>query len=255
MKKIAVVGLDGSGKSSVLENLLRNGLSAEVVRPVTYRSNVKTEHAPIGRRLATQVDRLALLGDRYESRFLAGMVYFLIWGGGHKFYEQFYVQKHKPDVLLAERDAIIDGSVYATFYFPWTARLTPVQRVGLTQRFSREMPPDVVLYLDVHAEVAMKRIEESVERKRWDGRKLKPRLHETTSTLRSLRAVYHQTLDVLAGRGSDIQVVNTTPLTLDEVTVSAAVLLDPYLHPLNGHADASPLHDSAHGSPKILVLK
>ncbi len=267
MKKISIVGLDGSGKSSALEIIVRQHLKQQDVQAEVWNlpkyepAAWEIDHMPIGRRLAGLVDGAMLLGDRLNSRMLAGFFYFAIIGLCYGPYQQFLIRKHnKPELILAERDPVIDGAVYSTYYLPFAHRLAPSQRVTLITDVLRHRLPQTIIYLNIRPEVSMARILKSVDDKSWNGRKLKPHLHENLATLTELHCAYSQVLDVAAARGARVIEVDSTSSPPEQVASQIYSIILPSIMHLSGSTSGNALPDcgqeaSLSHPARVLVLR
>lgn len=219
-----MVGLDGSGKSSALELMVKqhaneaNGVSIGVLNlpkytPVQWRM----EHIPIGRRIAGLIDGATLLGDRANSKLLAGMVYAFFMGLCYNPFQEVLSRWHNPSILLRKRDPSIDGPVYGSWYLPFMDRLSNGERLFLVTEVLHIKLPQKVIYFDVEPQIAYDRIMAEFHQKSWTGRKRKPHLHETPETLQKLRQEYHQVLTIAAAKGVEVVTINTTKASLSEV--------------------------------------
>ena len=263
MEKISVVGLDGSGKSSALEILVKQHLKGKEVRVVDpsaalYASEVwKTGHVPIGRRVAAFVDRTTLLGDKLDSRLFQGAIYGAIMGvGSHPFY-WLMAAKYHPDLLIRERDVAIDGAVYSQFYFPFAARvLTASQRLWLITEVLQHSLPRKVIYLDVEPEVALDRILKSLEEKAWTGRKNMPHPHENLDGLRLLRGAYHDVLEAAEDRGIEVVRLDATSSAPEQVASAIYSHILPHAYSNDkGNGTVHSLNGNGNSPKKILVVK
>lgn len=238
MKKISVVGLDGSGKSTSLDILVKQHIqSATVLDPSATLYDFEAWqvcHVPLGRRIAAFVDRKTLSGEKVNSRLLQGLIYASIMGLGSHPFQWWLAMKYKPEVIVKERDTPIDGAVYTPFYFPASGRLTAEQRVWLISHVLRHKLPEQVVYIDVEPEVALARIHRSLEEKAWTKRKKKPHLHETLDGLTFLRRNYYEVLEAAAAAGTGVTIVNTTHLGPEAAAHDIYRQILPYLKATNG---------------------
>ncbi len=247
-RKIAVVGIDGCGKSTVIRRFLELSPlekgEALVMNCPLYHD---TPNSPL-RDLSRRMDAFSQAADRLGSFELKAAALYLqmtLYGC----VESFFLETYRPRFLLSERHALVDSLAYGPFYGKmvqkeitaeeWEAplrrelekfsegTLEAIQswhrqenrRGGRTGNFwdipsdvrdifgqqvertiellgerYRTSLPDVVLLLDLPAEVARER----VGRREGATREL----HETTSMLDALRKSYHH---VVPGLGSRVE--------------------------------------------------
>lgn len=246
VRKVAVVGIDGCGKSTVIRRFLElSPLEKEEAFVMNCPLYHNTPNGPLGR-LSQQMDAFSQTADRLGSFELKAAALYLqmtLYGP----VESFFLDTYQPRFLLSERHALVDSLAYGPFYgkmvqkeitqaewegplhreleqfaegtfeaiqfwhrqenrrggrnipfwnIPEDVRQIFEQPFGKTidllgQRY-RTTLPDVVLLLDVPAEVAQKRVglREGTTKE----------LHETSSMLDALRKSYHKVASGLEKR-------------------------------------------------------
>jgi len=249
--RIAVVGIDGSGKSSVIRCFgeLSPAPPGEVV-VMTCPTYHETPNAPMAT-LSRQLDALSKTGDALGSFELKATAMFLqmtLYGP----IERFFLETYQPEYLLSEHNALIDCLGYGAFYVQMVRNPIDRQKIEspLRQRMDAFMPhsfdeilqwhelesrrigervsfwnlaphasdllqrprssviqelgrrfrttlPEIVLLLDVPADVAMARL-----RARGDSG---GELHEQSGFLELLRRSYHEVVDYLQREHPEIQ--------------------------------------------------
>lgn len=212
MKRIAVVGIDGCGKSTVVGRFLElHPGSAAMTCPQYHR----TPDAPLAR-LSERLDDLSRAADAERDFDLKATALFLqmtLYGT----VEKFLIDTFRPPFLLSERHALVDSLAYGPFYVQtvkrnpdrakfdawpdvlrWQALRseTPAWELALHAREIFRRPfretvealgreygtrlPDVLIFLDVDAKTAMERLAKRPEAE----------LHETEAVLDQLRGCY-----------------------------------------------------------------
>lgn len=114
-KKIAVVGIDGCGKSTVIRRFqelspLKKG-EARVMHCPLYHT---TPNSPLSE-LSAQMDTFSQAADRLGSFELKAAALYLqmtLYGP----VESFFLETFHPQFLLSERHALVDSLAYGPFY-------------------------------------------------------------------------------------------------------------------------------------------
>ncbi len=105
MKKIAIVGIDGCGKSTIAQRCRREGVA--VMTCPAYHETPRTPHAELSRAL----DALSRLADRVRSFELKAAAMYLqmtLYGDVERSFD--------APVLVSEHHAIVDSLAYAPLY-------------------------------------------------------------------------------------------------------------------------------------------
>ena len=114
MFKITIVGLDNSGKTSVVRNLKQiEGLGK------IHLTNYHSAQSETAKRLGRLSEKLAKFGEERDLRYLTGLAYLT-------YLVPYFLEEkaHKnSDVLVSDRCPILDTLVYYKFYAPF-----PLQR-------------------------------------------------------------------------------------------------------------------------------
>jgi len=112
-RRVAVVGIDGSGKSSVVRRFLQLCRSPSVAA-MSCPAYHETPDAPLSA-LSRQLDALSRTSDELGSFELKAAALYLqmtLFGA----VERFFVDTYRPQWLLCERHALIDTLTYSPFY-------------------------------------------------------------------------------------------------------------------------------------------
>lgn len=132
------------------------------------------------------------------------------------------IRKIHPDIVLGERDHLIDPAVYAIFYSPKMGKKDMASRISYIRRVSGMDFRDVVFFLTVSPEEAVGRIERRIAQNRYDPKRPKReklrQMHEHSIHLARLQSEYSTAFRVIKGL-HPIQVFefDTTNQTKDQV--------------------------------------
>ncbi len=114
-RRIAVVGIDGSGKSTVIRRLLELSPPSDgevsVMNCPLYH---ETPNAPFAG-LSRELDALSRASDELGSFELKAVSLFLqmtLYGP----VERFFLETFRPRILVSERHAVVDSMAYGPFY-------------------------------------------------------------------------------------------------------------------------------------------
>jgi|Deesub1362B_J571_1020462.scaffolds.fasta_scaffold04426_1 thymidylate kinase len=213
MLRVNVTGIDGCGKSSAIKaanDYLKNQQIAVKVRyiPVDYFDSYFFSFPE------QKLERIWLWGDRHKIKFISAIAFslstllcnFSFWL--HKF-----SWRKKFEVLITERDSVVDALVYFDFYFGWIKKILPLSyQTQIRLKKLLEGLPDILIYLEVDPQTALSRIEKRLE----EGEKKKTRhLHEDQPTLLKLLDFYDQILPLAKKEKKEMEIVKlntqTTP--------------------------------------------
>ena len=116
-QRIAIIGIDGTGKSSLVEGLrVRLQASGRQVRACRALQLYTDRDLPLGH-LSESLDSLSTLGDELNLPALKGVALFLgmsLYGPAERFITTYLA----PEWLISERHPLIDAITYARFYAP-----------------------------------------------------------------------------------------------------------------------------------------
>ncbi len=184
--RIAVVGMDGSGKSTVVGSMIKRfqgkyrfELLKALPRPTrTYAITNWVER---------KLDQLALKGDELSQKHLLivsqaiqNAIYPFLRIGAEK----------KKDIIIYERHPLIDYETYGPYYGGKAAT-----KMG---KFLSAAPhPDIIIHLDVSPEKAYRQV---LSRIGAGHRKKVPHLHESLGELRKVRARFDKAISKLVSQ-------------------------------------------------------
>ncbi len=147
MYKVSVVGIDNSGKTSVVRSLDQvEGIST--IHVTAYQNN-GSRFARVSGRI---VNELAQFGETHNLKSVTGLAYFL------HLVPYYFEERAKSSlqVLVSDRDPIVDTLCYSAFYLPdgFSKIVRHPLKFLLEHSFSY---PDSFCYLEVSPEVSAKR--------------------------------------------------------------------------------------------------
>lgn len=195
MYKVAVVGIDNSGKTSVVNSL--GGIEGvNTIHLTTCNGN----GSKIARFSGSVVSNFARFGESRELRCFTGFSYFM-----HLF-PYFFEERAKSSssVLVSDRDPLIDTLCYSSCYLPrdFSRTLRPALKSLLEQYFSY---PSSVFYLDTSPDVSVNRNNKPVQ------------LHDKVNLLSRLSELFHEEIFLVEKRGIPVHRIDTDAKPLEEV--------------------------------------
>ena len=227
--RMAITGPDGSGKSTTTRLVaLRLGEDFRLVQPGPSRP----VYAVVNRRiqypfhgLIQLIHRLHAVADRTRMRLLVGAVNALNVLVCARVIEPSLVQGFAPDLVLSARDFRVDPCVYSSVYLPSFARLSLRTRLEYMGRMTGVPFNDVVFFLTVPPEEAIRRIDVRIaaersnpssiaETRSWRWR----HIHEDPQTLAFLQGEFFRAFDVLQGQWPvHVYEIDTSDLSQSQV--------------------------------------
>lgn len=192
--RIAVVGMDGSGKSTVVDSMaerFRGKYRFELLKTLPRPARTYATTNWVERKL----DRLALKGDELGQKHLVivsqaiqNAIYPFLRIGAEK----------KKDIIVYERHPRIDYEAYGPYYGGKAAT-----KAG---KFLSAAPyPDIIIHLDASPEKAYKRVLSRI----GDGhRKKVPHMHENLEGLKKVRARFGKAISELVSQNPKTRVIH-----------------------------------------------
>lgn len=196
MLKIAIIGIDNSGKTSVVK-LLEGIAGIETIYVTTHKHN----RASTANKIGKHFNKWARFGERRGSKTFTGLAYLL-----HLLpYFIDLKSKKKIDILVSDRDPIIDSLCYAHFYLSDKVykAIKGTLKWFLEKMFSY---PDVVYYLDVSPENSASRYSKLTQ------------LHEKIEVLTRIKSLYNEEFALLEQKGIPVKRIDTNKKSLVEVS-------------------------------------
>lgn len=236
--KVAVTGVDGVGKSTAtwhaLEALAKEN-QLKIVKPNPPAELI----TPAGRinqyiGLYRLVDRLHGLADRRRSRTSILIVNSLRVALQGRIVEPGLVRRHRPDLIVTTRDLITDSAVYQVFYTP-RQLLRPIpERIARAKRVSGTAYRDLILFLTVDPQEAMRRIEKRIEEEKAKAPEITRahwlHMHENQKAILLLQAEYYQVIPYVRRQNpTRIIEVDTLEYSREEVSNIIAQEVRAYL--------------------------
>lgn len=196
MKKISIVGIDNTGKTSIVKSLE----NIEEIRTIhlTAYQDYKSRIAKISGGFSNS---LIQFGEKNNSKLITGFAYFL-----HLF-PYFFEEKLKTNssLLISDRDPIIDTLCYSEFYLSENLSkiIKPVLKPALESLFYH---PSSFIYLNISPEVSAKRNNKPLQ------------LHDQIESLTHLKNLFDEEMFFMKKNGTPVIQINTDDKSLEEVT-------------------------------------
>ncbi|MBI2631721.1 deoxynucleoside kinase [Candidatus Pacearchaeota archaeon] len=196
MYKISIVGLDNTGKSSVV-NALEKIEGIDTIRLSYHGDNV----SGMSRFFARYVNRLVLFGEINNLKYFTGAAYFTY------LFPYFFEQKVKKlsRVLISDRDPIIDTLCYFDFYLNSGLQMHAKKplKFFLENLFSY---PNSFIYFDITPEISNQR-----------NNKFK-QLHDGLIYLSRLKDLFDESMFNVEKKGIPVIRINVNSKSLEEIT-------------------------------------
>lgn len=196
MYKVSVVGIDNSGKTSVVRSLENiDGIGTIY----TFGEYVGSE-SRLARFFGSLVDRLTQFGQVNEHKTISGFAWV-----GH-FIPYYFAERangHK-DIVARDRDPVVDALCYSESYLLQGISRILRRPLKLTLKTFFGYP-NLLIYLETSPEVAVQR---SVKKKQ---------LHEDLDNLTRVRGLYDQEIFILEKEGINVVRIGTDTKSLEEV--------------------------------------
>jgi len=114
-KKVALVGIDGAGKSTIMRRFLELApIPKEKVSALTCPQYHDTKNIPLSD-LSGAMDAFSRAADglgSFELKAAAMVLQMTLFGP----IEDFILENYRPEILISERHPIVDSLAYAPFY-------------------------------------------------------------------------------------------------------------------------------------------
>ena len=195
MYKVSVVGIDNSGKTSVVRSIDQvEGVST--IHVTAYQNN----GSRIARVSGRIVNEFAQFGEANNLRSITGLAYLL-----HLFPYYFEERTNRSSkVLVSDRDPIVDTLCYSDFYVPYgfSRIVRPSLKFLLEHSFSY---PNSFFYLDVSPEVSAQRNNKPLQ------------LHNNIKHLNRLKELFEEEMLSAERQGISIVRIKTDSKPLEEV--------------------------------------
>lgn len=195
MHKLSVVGIDNSGKTSVVKSL--NGITGI---STIYLTNYQNNSSRIARISGGVVNKFAQFSSSHNLKSAAGLAYFL-----HLF--PYYIEertKSSSKVLVSDRDPIIDTLCYSEVYTPngFSRTMKSSLRFMLEHSFNY---PNSFCYLEALPETSARRNNKPSQ------------LHDEIEHLSRLKELFEEEMFLAEKKGKKVFRINTEVKTIREV--------------------------------------
>lgn len=203
--EVAVIGIDGSGKSSnILQSAGYLGEDYSVVvlgwKSIAYIEEGRICHLSSQRaeKCPSYLERLSFLSTRIRTTW-------------YRLRKASLVKGLDPAFCIEDRDVLLDPSILAISYLPMIRKMSVSVRVRFMRAMTGGRLSDVYVYLDINPLTAYERV---CLRHRQEGKKLSA--HENLQHLSHLRSEYESGLAFLEESRIPFIRVNTGERTVEE---------------------------------------
>jgi thymidylate kinase len=194
MYKVSIVGIDNTGKTSIVSSLA--GMDGIDTIHLTAYQNHGSRIARVSGRAA---NGLAVFGERNQLKHLTGFAYLL-----HLFPYYFEERNKTSSILVSDRDPIIDTLCYSDFYLPdvFSGIARSPLKLVLEHVFNY---PSSFLYLEASPEVSARR-------------NTKPgQLHDEITSLNRLKQLFDEEIFRVEREGTPVFRIDTDIKPLEEI--------------------------------------
>ena len=194
MHKISIVGLDNTGKTSVVEYCgLEEGVDTlSLTTPLKHRSFFAKE-------IYSNAYWLAQKGEIHKLKYISGAAYL-----AHLIPYAIEEQRCQNQFIVSDRDPILDSLCYAFCYLPkpLASQIRTPLNMALEALFAY---PTTYIHLEISPETSISRNRKTFQH------------HDSLSTLKKLHEVYENELQRIEDEGIGVLRINTEEHSLDEV--------------------------------------
>lgn len=195
MYKVSVIGIDNTGKTSVVESL---GKIADVN---TVHLTAHRDHGSgIAKVSGRTVNKITEFGEIHNLKYLTGFGYLL-----HLFPYYFEERaKSSSQLLVSDRDPIVDSLCYCDLYIPdnFSKIVKPSLKSMLERSFNY---PSAFCYLEASPEVSARRNDKPAQ------------LHDKVELLSRLRELFDQEMFRVGNDGIRVVKIDTDAKSLEQV--------------------------------------
>jgi thymidylate kinase len=219
-QRILFAGIDGSGKSSSLDQLISIfQKDYKIIKVVNSDGSliVSGERQLVFKRFYGFVEWVRPFSKKYHfySFFLA-LKYL------YKFVVVKYVERFgKCDLMMFEIDFLLHPAVYVTYHFPWTAKISSKRRMRIFSRLYGSKDKSTILHLDIEPDEAVRRIHDRGE---------EVQVHENQRDLTKLRAEFDRVIAAGRSDGFYIHTISARQSQAEVVAEAERVLRQRLLH-------------------------
>jgi len=219
--RVLFAGIDGSGKSSCLEAIIKrldseySILKISNYDPCFYYRGEKTPAFKFN--LNSILDYMRPVSVKYKFFGI-----FLLINFTYKYVLSKYLELFKKsNLIIYETDLLLHPAVYITYHFQMSKILNSRLRFKILSLLFGSKKKSMVFYLDTNPRIAMKRI---LKR----GSVIDS--HENIEDLEKLRMEFDKVLKVALDRGYKIYRIDTNQRNLDGVADEVQLIIERKLH-------------------------
>jgi len=216
----AIVGVDGAGKTTVFRKVVEELRDSEDIYNVSEPTYMISPGSRVKKRLSSNPVAYHAKGHPWIHTINSLLT--MIRG---RVIEPRKINDNSPDILMYDRDKFqIDPAVYAMFYRPRLEKKTMLARLESLHRLNGRPYPDMVFFLTIDPEIAIRRIEQRIQEEKEQlgikrGHRYWRQKHEELDHLTRLQNQFRVALETLQELCPvDVYEIETDELSPEEVS-------------------------------------
>lgn len=217
---ITILGIDGSGKTTLAESAARI-LSRDYSVVTLGREAHLWKHGLSTRIFAEEDESIKSMSDINPVRRAYRRIAKTFWWPRRL---RLTSTIHAPDIIIQDRDQIIDPVVLASSYIPGSMRIPMLVRMNVMKTVTRGKLPDIALYLEITPGTAYSRL-----CSRSDSNAEGLSTHENISSLELMAHQYAESAEHLKSLGVEVETISTQANSIKQTLVIFQGIIRPYL--------------------------
>lgn len=157
---ISITGIDGCGKSStiawVVNNLAQDYTIAKIGKP-SYIQWINSTKEDLSYNRSNIIGDISIYAQKTQLRPIVALTNILYVINQNQLIKNTIVNYH-PDMIIYDRDRIVDSLVYWSYYIPPTKHISLKLRTKAIELISWAKLPDLLVYMDIEPDLSIQRI-------------------------------------------------------------------------------------------------
>lgn len=211
---ISISGIDWCWKTSTIagmsEEIWKDYLTAKIGRP-SYIIWPWQEKEILTNLTFSKIENYRpVVNQQWIRPFIAWLN--AIYAINQWFLTRTVIKLHNPNIIINERDIIIDSIIYSNYYIPPSRHISSNIKIQALKLITWSNLPDSFIYMDIDPQNSLDRI-----LKRWEPLTK----HENIKELKRLRNHYEEIIGYLYGHTSTkVYAIDVNELTLEQAIES-----------------------------------